>query len=380
MKRRDAFIDWTEKEEIKFYNKLIAKSKTKLDSIKERKLNFPQALYPVENVPLEWWYFTGHLEDKTKKKKLGFEYCIFKFNPLALRFGIFPLSFLRKKPFLTFHCAITDKNNKSFTIFQDSGMVHHQDINYGELNLGIESSNLKLNLNKKTNSFSIGSKSNDINLDLKLTPLKKMVKHYGNGYTVMYSHPEHRTYYLTFSRLKTIGKVKLKGKDYSVSGLSWFDHQKLNLPHGSSLRGWDWFSIMLNDKTELMFFVLRNKQGLVHKFMGGTYIDKNSKTINLSPQDVEIEVISNWISPNTNISYPSGWKLNVPKLKLNLNITPDVEDQEIKRMFTTPINYWEGACSVIGSKNGKKIKGQSYVELVGYDQRLSTKILQSFYR
>ena len=93
-----------------------------------------------------------------------------------------------------------------------------------------------------------------------------------------------------------------------------------------------------------------------------------------------IEVISNWISPNTNISYPSGWKLNVPKLKLNLNITPDVEDQEIKRMFTTPINYWEGACSVIGSKNGKKIKGQSYVELVGYDQRLSTKILQSFYR
>lgn len=376
MKRRDAFIDWTEKEEIKIYNKLITKSKTQLDPIKEKNLSFPQALYPLENVPLEWWYFTGHLEDKTKKIKFGFEYCMFKFNPLALRFGFLPLSFLKKKPFLTFHCAITDKNNNSFTIFQDSGLVHHQDINYGSLNVGIESSNL--NLKKK--NFSINSRSNDINLDLKLTPLKKMVKHYGNGYTVMYSPPEHRTYYLTFSRLKTIGKVKLKGRYYNVAGTSWFDHQKLNLPKGSSLRGWDWFSIILNDKTELMFFVLHNKKGLVKKFMGGTYIDKNSKTINLSPQDVGIEVISNWISPNTKVSYPSGWKLNVPKLKLSLTITPDVKNQEIKRMFTTPINYWEGACSVIGSKSGKKIKGQSYVELVGYDQRFSTKVLQSFYR
>jgi predicted secreted hydrolase len=375
-KKRDAFVDWTEKEEIKVYNKIISKSKNKLDPIKEKELNFPEALYPIKEVPLEWWYFTGHLEDKEKKKKLGFEYCLFKFNPLALRMGFLPLSLFRKKPFLTFHCAITDKNAKSFIIFQDSGIIHHQDINYGALNLGLDSASLNL----KGKKFSVKSKSKDLDMDLSFNPLKEMVKHYGNGYTVMYAHPEHRTYYLTFPRLGTKGKIKFKGRNYNVKGLSWFDHQKLNLPKGSSLRGWDWFSIILNDKTELMFFVLRNKKGLVHKFMGGTYIDRNSKKINLLQKDVDIEVISNWVSPKTKITYPSGWKLNIKKLKLNLDVVPDVKNQEINRMFTTPINYWEGACSVIGTKAGKKVKGESYVELVGYDKRFSTKILQSFYR
>jgi predicted secreted hydrolase len=376
IKKRDSLIDWAEKKEVKVYKKLLSRSKTKLDPIKKKKLTFPETLYPLKNVPLEWWYFTGHLEDTKKKKRFGFEYCMFKFNPLALRVGPLPLSVFRKKPFLSFHCAITDKNNKNFAIFQDSGMIHHQDINYEKLNLSLENSTLNLQEKK----FSITSKSKDICLNLNLVPLKKLVKHYGDGYTVMYSPPESRTYYLTFSRLKTLGKIKFKNRNYPVSGLSWFDHQKLNLPKRSSLRGWDWFSIMLNDNTELMFFILRNKKGLTHKFMGGTYINKNSKTIDLSPQDVKVEVLSNWKSSQTGVVYPSGWNLKVSRLKLNLTIQPEVKNQEITRMLSTPINYWEGACSVVGNKAGKKVKGQSYVELVGYDRRLFTKILQSMYR
>jgi hypothetical protein len=36
----------------------------KLDQIKKKKLLFPGILLPVENVPVEWWYFTGHLQSK----------------------------------------------------------------------------------------------------------------------------------------------------------------------------------------------------------------------------------------------------------------------------------------------------------------------------
>ena len=71
IKKRDAILDWIENEEVKVYKKISSKGNNSLDPIKQKKLNFPDALYPLENVPLEWWYFTGHLEDKSKKKDLG---------------------------------------------------------------------------------------------------------------------------------------------------------------------------------------------------------------------------------------------------------------------------------------------------------------------
>jgi len=289
--------------------------------------------------------------------------------------GFIPLSFLRKKPFLAFHFALTDKNNKTFQVYQDTGIIHQQEFNYNNLNISLNNTSLKLD-----KTFKLKTKNKVADLELTLTPLKKIVPHFDHGYTVMYAPPESRTYYLTFSRLKTKGTLKVKNRKYDVTGLSWFDHQKLNLPKNSSLRGWDWFSIILNDNTELMFFMLRNKKGLTKKFMGGTYINKNSKIINLSPEDVIMENVSTWKSPYTKVEYPSGWKLKVPKLKLTLKINPCIKNQEITRMLSTPMNYWEGACDVIGVKQGKKVKGQSYVELVGYDKRFLTKLMQSMYR
>jgi hypothetical protein len=32
------------------------------------------------------------------------------------------------------------------------------------------------------------------------------------------------------------------------------------------------------------------------------------------------------------------------------------------------IVYWEGACSVSGTRNGEPVTGRAYVELVGYDR------------
>jgi predicted secreted hydrolase len=370
----NSVLDFLEKEEVKVYEKISKHSKTKLNSIRKKVLDYPRAIYPGKNIPLEWWYFTGHLQNKTKK--YGYEFCIFKFHPQALRVGIIPLSFLRKKPFLALHFALTDKTNKKFKVFQDSGLIHHQDFKYDDIDLKLNNCSLQL----KNDKFKIRTKSDFAELELNLDPLKKIIKHFDKGYTVMYSPPQHRTYYLAFTRLKSNGKLKIGKTKSNVSGLSWFDHQKLNLPKRSSLRGWDWFSIMLNDKTELMFFVLRNKQGVTNKFMGGSYIDKNSKKINLSPTDILIEQISSWTSKKTKVTYPSGWNIEVPRLKISLNISPVVKNQEITRMFTTPMNYWEGACDVKGTKRNKKVKGQSYVELVGYDQKFFTKVLESFYR
>lgn len=369
-------LDQLENKELKWYNQIVKKNPVKLDLIKKKPLSVPQALFPLKNVPLEWWYFTGHLEEKAKKNKInklpqkfGYEFCFFKFHPQALRLGPIPVSLLRKEPFLVFHFALTDKTNSNFHFEQEAGVIHPQKIDYNKINLQLNHSFLKFNKN-----FILKTKNKIGELELKLSPLKKIVKHFDHGYIEMYPHPSSRTYYLTYPRLKTEGLLKYNHKEYLVSGLSWFDHQKVNLPHKTTLLGWDWFSLILDDKTELMLFLLRTKKGWAQQSMGGTYIKSNSQTINLSPGDFSVKVLSHWTSPQNKIIYPSEWEVQIPKLKLKLKVLPAVKDQELSR--TVPISYWEGACDVFGTKDNKPITGLSYVELVGYDRRLITEILK----
>lgn len=368
------FLKAIEDEEIKIYKKLNSKDKRTLDPINKKKLDYPEDIYPIKDAPLEWWYFTGHLEDKKQKKKLGYEFCFFKFHPQPIRFGPIPFSILRRKPFLVSHFAITDKNNKTFKSLQDSGIFHKEEINYDKLDLKLNHSSMRL---EKKKNFHLQTKNKLAEMELSLKPLKKLVKHFDHGFSVMIPNTEHRTYYLTFPRLRTSGKIKLGKKKYSVSGLSWFDHQKMTVSHKSPLQGWDWFGVMLDDGTEVMVYVLRTKKD--KKYLGGTYIDKNSKIKNLLPKDLRVKRVSSWKSPNTGNIYPSGWRLEVPKLKLSLIIKSSVRDQEIYKFRSAPVSYWEGACEVEGKRNGKKISGQGYVELVGYDKRLRWKLIKSWF-
>jgi predicted secreted hydrolase len=64
------------------------------------------------------------------------------------------------------------------------------------------------------------------------------------------------------------------------------------------------------------------------------------------------------------VRYPSGWRVRVPGLALELDVRPVLADQELSG---TP-RYWEGAVDVSGTRAGQGIGGRGYVELVGYPQ------------
>jgi predicted secreted hydrolase len=367
----DLVINSLEKKELQAYQHFLKNDphKVELDPVFKRELKFPESLYPQKNIPIEWWYLTGHLQ--SKERQFGYEFCFFKFHPQALRLGILPLSKIRREPFLVLHFALTDKNKNRFDYVQESGLSSPQIIRYSELKLGLKHSFLEFQ-----KEFKLSTHNKIAHLHLNLKPKTPIVKHFSGGFAEMF--PNHRTYYLTYPRLETRGKLRLGNKTYPVTGTSWFDHQKMNLRHRSPLKGWEWFSIHLEDKTELMFFTLRTKKGLAKKHLGGTYIDQKGRIINLKPSDAEIKTTAAWRSPHTKVLYPSGWKMKIKKLGIDISIIPEVKDQELHDRGLTPIAYWEGACKVEGSKKGRKIKGNSYVELVGYDKRFSTRFWQSF--
>jgi predicted secreted hydrolase len=60
--------------------------------------------------------------------------------------------------------------------------------------------------------------------------------------------------------------------------------------------------------------------------------------------------------------YPGGWQLSIPRLALDLTVTPLIPGQEMALTF----RYWEGAVRVRGRRGGSPVRGAGYVELTGY--------------
>ena len=123
-KEKKKIADLLEKfayKEVRVYEHILEKENApELDPIRKKELPFPESIFPGKLVPIEWWYFTGHLA--SGKRNFGFEFCFFKFHPQAIRVGPFPLSKFQKEPYLILHTAITDKDNNKFLFFQDSGL------------------------------------------------------------------------------------------------------------------------------------------------------------------------------------------------------------------------------------------------------------------
>ncbi len=169
--------------------------------------------------------------------------------------------------------------------------------------------------------------------------------------------------------MSVTGTIRDHNQPLRVTGLAWMDHQWGNfLLLGAG--GWDWYSIQLNNNTEMMIYVIRNAAGAVVA-TDAEYIDAAANDAIVQPASLHITVLDTWTSPTTGITYPSGWHLTIKtrQVQAALTLTPLLKDQELVAYASTGDVYWEGAVSIQGQSNGKSIAGQGYVELTGYTKR-----------
>jgi predicted secreted hydrolase len=158
------------------------------------------------------------------------------------------------------------------------------------------------------------------------------------------------------------GVVRLGRETLEVSGEAWMDREWSSSALGSGVEGWDWFALQLDDGRELMFYLLRRRDGAIDPFSAGTLVAADGTTRALAPGDVRVETLAHWTSPRSGVRYPARWRLSVPSAALRLEIEPRLADQEL----IVGTRYWEGAVAVTGAAAGRPIAGQGYVELVGY--------------
>jgi predicted secreted hydrolase len=202
----------------------------------------------------------------------------------------------------------------------------------------------------------------EIAISLELGDSKGPVLQGERGYSRKGPEQGNASYYYSLTRIASEGSVEIAGRTYRVSGLSWMDHEFSTSALGAEQVGWDWFSIQLDNGSELMVFQLRRADGSVDQFSNGTLVAADGSTRSLGPGDFSLETTSTWRSPRTRGVYPAGWVLAVPSASLRLAITPYIPDQEMQVSYT----YWEGAVRVEGEVEGQQVRGNGYVELTGY--------------
>jgi predicted secreted hydrolase len=148
------------------------------------------------------------------------------------------------------------------------------------------------------------------------------------------------------------------------------DHEFSTNPLEDDLVGWDWFSVQLENKTELMAYFLRKKNGGFSDFSSGTFVTADGEKIHLRRSDMSIEELDYWKSESTGAVYPSEWELKIFPVGLTLDIATVVSDQEMLTPETTSVNYWEGVISANGVLRGEQVMGSGFAELTGYAGKL----------
>lgn len=258
------------------------------------------------------------------------------------------------------HFALSDVKEGGYYTFDkaDSGAYDFAGADSDRLRVWVEDNELEGTMTRVHLRASGGDKA----LDLTLVPAKPVVLNGDKGYSRKSEEfPEIASWYFSYPDLRTEGSLKIGDSTVSVKGKSWFDREISSGVMGKSEKGWDWFSLQLDDGREVMLYLMRNRDGTLDRYSSGTFVYRDGRYRNLQLMDFSVAVLGHYTSKKTGAKYPSGWRIRVPSENLDLRVEPLIRDQEFVASSSTGNHYWEGTCKVEGSAYGK-----GYVELTGY--------------
>lgn len=317
----------------------------------------------------EWWYYTGHLHAQDGRS-FGFELTFFRRGIPPEDVTTLPSKWSVKDLYLA-HFAITDIKGKRFHFSEKLSRE-------GLGKAGADESKLRVWIDdwraeaatdvSGVHTLIAGDGTHDLSLTLR--PAKPLVAHGAAGISKKGKEVGQASHYYSFTRLITNGKLTIDGESFDVTGLSWMDHEFGSGDLGANQVGWDWFSIQLEDNTELMLYRMRLKDGSSDLASSGTVVFSDGRSRHMDVADFQIESSGTWTSAESKATYPAKWQLKFQSLDVVLDVVPLLADQELRTSRSSRVSYWEGAVAVTGSKQGRPIKGQGYVELTGYAERL----------
>ena len=324
---------------------------------------FPHDHFDHPDFQTEWWYYTGNLTG-SDGHRYGFELTFFRqaVDRDASKQSTWDIHDLDLA-----HLALSDLDGGQF--------YHVERTNRSGPGLaGVSEAEKKVwngNWEARWQGEDIALKAYDerFAFSLLLHPDKPPVIHGTNGVSQKAAGAGHASHYISLTRLETAGRLVLAGRSIQVMGTAWMDHEFFTHQLEAQQVGWDWLSLQLNDDTELMLFHIRRSDGSIDPFSSGTYVDRDGRSTHLLASEFSLAPTGEtWTSPATAAKYPVRWRMEIPKLKLALEISTPLASQELSGASRLDPSYWEGAITIDGHRDAGGIKGVGYLEMTGYDR------------
>jgi len=217
---------------------------------------------------------------------------------------------------------------------------------------------------------------NGIGVDLILDPAKPPIQNDAEGVSAKGDEPGNGSHYYSETRMTTAGSLIVDGKKVAVQGLSWMDHEFGTTFLEAKQKGWDWFSIQLDDGTDLMLFQLRRDDNSRDRHSSGTFVDKDGQACGIAVDQFKLDQGASWKSQASGATYPIEWHISIPDKNLDLNIKAALADQELRAAQSSGTTYWEGSVDIKGKHNGRDVTGRGYLEMTGYTGRAMSELLR----
>ncbi|MFN2166252.1 MAG: lipocalin-like domain-containing protein [Anaerolineae bacterium] len=323
-------------------------------------LDFPAAHGPHPEYQTEWWYYTGNVQTDAGRA-FGYQLTFFRraLAPPDQR-PVRESAWATDQVYMA-HLALTDVAEERYQAFERfsrgaAGLAGAQAVPY---RVWLEDWSVE---EVEPGVILMRAAQDDVALELRLADSKGPILHGDRGFSPKGPQPGNASYYYSLTRLETSGRIRIGDESHEVRGLSWMDHEFSTSGLAADQVGWDWFSMQIDDGSELMVFQLRTEDGGIDPYSSGTFIAPDGGARALDRSEFEIRVTDTWRSPHTGAVYPAGWTIAVPAVELELEIEPYIADQEL----TVSYAYWEGAVWIEGERAGRPVRGAGYIEMTGY--------------
>ena len=321
---------------------------------------FPRDHASHPDYKIEWWYYTGNVATASGRR-FGYQVTFFRVGVDAA--PVNPSRWAIRDIHMA-HLAVSDPDGKRYRFDErlsrgGPGLSGASTDTYKVWNddwtAGLDAQGRHV----------ISATSGKAAVQLTLNEGKAPAVNGVNGISQKGARPGNASHYYSMTRLPTRGTLTIDGERFDVSGESWMDHEFGTSFLEKEQQGWDWLSIQLDDRRELMLYQLRRADGSRDPRSSGTLVEADGRTRHLTAADFTLAPTGTPFTSPSGAKYPIGWTIGLPSEGLTLTVSTPLANQEL-RTLGAGVSYWEGMIQVAGTARGRAVTGRGYLEMTGY--------------